>query len=57
MRRFDGRNPRNDETCGIPATRENYLELAYMGDPPEELSAEQELELPVQFQFEPPEEF
>jgi len=41
----------------IPETRENYLALAYMGGPPEELSAEQELELPVPFQIEPPEEF
>ena len=31
---------------GIPVNRENYLELAYMGDVPEELSAEEELELP-----------
>ena len=32
----------------IPMTRENYLDLAYMGEPPEELSAEEELELPEQ---------
>lgn len=31
---------------GIPANRENYLELAYLGEPPEELSAEEELALP-----------
>lgn len=30
----------------IPITRENYLDLAYMGEPPKELTAEQELELP-----------
>ena len=42
---------------GIPETRENYLALAYLGDPPQELSAEEELQLPVQFQIEPPEEF
>jgi len=30
----------------IPLTRENYLNVAYMGDVPEELSAEEELELP-----------
>jgi hypothetical protein len=42
---------------GIPETRENYLALAYVGEPPDELSAEQELELPRQFQLDPPEEF
>jgi hypothetical protein len=31
---------------GIPITRESYLELAYMGEPPEELSAEEEMNLP-----------
>jgi hypothetical protein len=41
----------------IPETRENYLVLAYMGNPPDELSAEQELELPRQFQLDTPEEF
>lgn len=30
----------------IPVTRSAYLELAYFGDPPEELSAEEELSLP-----------
>jgi len=34
----------------IPLTRENYLNVAYMGEVPEELSAEQELELPEEFQ-------
>ena len=34
----------------IPLTRENYLDVAYLGNPPEELSAEQEAELPEQFQ-------
>lgn len=33
---------------GIPVNRENYLELAYLGEPPEELGAEQELALPEQ---------
>ena len=33
----------------IPLTRENYLDLAYMGDVPEELSAEEEAELPEEF--------
>ena len=42
---------------GIPETRENYLALAYLGNPPKELSAEQEAELPEQFQIEPPEDF
>lgn len=36
---------------GIPMTRENYLELAYMGDPPEKLSAEEEADLPEEFQL------
>ena len=34
----------------IPLTRENYLELAYMGEVPEQLSAEQEADLPVELQ-------
>jgi hypothetical protein len=42
---------------GIPETRENYLALAYLSNPPDELSAEQELELPKEFQIEPPEDF
>jgi len=33
-----------------PETRENYLEIAFMGTPPEELDAEEEAELPPQFQ-------
>lgn len=33
----------------IPLTRQNYLDLAYFGDVPKELSAEQELELPERF--------
>lgn len=36
---------------GIPETRENYLEIAYMGTPPEELDAEEEAQLPPQFQI------
>jgi len=35
----------------IALTRENYLDVAYMGTPPEELDAEEELELPEQFQI------
>ena len=38
----------------IPLTRENYLELAYMGEVPEQLSAEQEADLPIELQRTPP---
>jgi hypothetical protein len=31
---------------GVPVTRESYLDLDYAGEPPEELSAEQEMDLP-----------
>jgi len=41
----------------IPLTRENYLEIAYMGTPPEELDPEEEVELPEQFQLDSPENF
>jgi len=34
----------------IPLTRENYLALAYLGNPPEELGAEEEAELPEEIQ-------
>jgi len=34
----------------IPLTRENYIALNYLGNPPEELSAEEEAELPEAFQ-------
>lgn len=34
----------------IPLTRERYLNLAYFGNPPEKLTAEQEAELPEEFQ-------
>lgn len=34
---------------GIPMTREDYLEIAYMGNPPAELDAEEEAQLPEQF--------
>ena len=37
----------------IPLTRENYLRLAYMGEVPEQLSAEQEADLPVELQRTP----
>jgi hypothetical protein len=35
---------------GLPLTREAYLNVAYMGNPPKELGPEQEAELPEQFQ-------
>jgi hypothetical protein len=34
----------------IPMTRENYLNLAYLGAPPEVLSGEEEADLPEEFQ-------
>jgi hypothetical protein len=34
----------------IPMTRENYLALAYLGNVPEQLDAEEESMLPEQFQ-------
>jgi hypothetical protein len=40
----------------LPMTRDQYLALAYMGNPPETLSAEEEAELPEQFQLEEPED-
>ena len=33
----------------VPLTRDNYLALAYMGNPPARLSAEEEFQLPNQF--------
>jgi len=35
--------------AGIPLTRENYLELEHMGNPPKHLTPEQESDLPSQF--------
>jgi len=35
----------------IPSTRENYLEIAFMGTPPDELDPEDEAALPAQFQI------
>jgi len=35
--------------AGVPLTRENYLDLIYFGDVPEELSAEEEADLPEMF--------
>ena len=37
------------KASGIPLTRERYLNLAYMGKPPEELGAEEEAMLPEMF--------
>jgi hypothetical protein len=34
----------------IPLTRENYLAIAYLGDPPDELGAEEEAEIPEENQ-------
>ena len=34
----------------VPLTRDNYLQIAYMGNPPEELDAEDEAELPEELQ-------
>jgi hypothetical protein len=33
--------------AGVLITRENYLDLAYIGEPPSELSAEEEANLPA----------
>jgi hypothetical protein len=35
---------------GLPVTRENYLFFAYLGNPPEKLSAEEEAQLPRELQ-------
>jgi hypothetical protein len=34
----------------LPVTREDYLNLAYLGRPPEQLSAEEEADLPKEVQ-------
>jgi len=36
---------------GIPVTRANYLEIHYMGKPPNQISAEQEAEMPEELQL------
>ena len=41
---------------GVPLTRENYLDYAYLGNPPAQLSAEEEAELPEEFKGTEPEE-
>ena len=45
MREHDDETIRHLKRLGIPVTRENYLELAYFGDPPPP-SAELEASLP-----------
>lgn len=37
------------QRLGIPLTRESYLNVVYMGDPPKQLGAEEEGELPPPF--------
>jgi hypothetical protein len=34
---------------GVPLTRENYLHISYMGNPPEKLTAEEEASIPEMF--------
>jgi hypothetical protein len=36
----------------VPLTRENYLDYAYLGNPPEVLDAEEEAQIPEQFRKE-----
>ena len=38
----------------LPLTRENYLNLAYMGEPPAHLSQEEEEGLPPEIRLPPP---
>ena len=38
---------------GVPLTREDYLDYAYLGNPPEHLTAEEEAQLPEQFREQP----
>jgi hypothetical protein len=38
---------------GIEVTRENYLDIMFLGDPPDELSWEHELELPEALRHRP----
>jgi hypothetical protein len=39
------------QRLNLPMTREQYLELAFMGDMPKELGAEEEAGLPEQFRI------
>ena len=38
------------QELGLPLTRENYLRLEFLGNPPEELDGELEAELPEKYQ-------
>jgi hypothetical protein len=40
------------KSTGTPVTRENYLDLAYLGNPPKQLDAEQEAALPEELRKE-----
>jgi hypothetical protein len=35
----------------VPLTRKNYLDIAYLGDPPKELSAEEEADIPPEVRY------
>tara|TARA_R110000803_G_C11954883_1_gene318091 strand:- start:65 stop:238 length:174 start_codon:yes stop_codon:yes gene_type:complete len=37
------------EKAGLPMDRETYLKIAFFGEAPEELSAEQEADIPEMF--------
>jgi hypothetical protein len=39
------------KAANLPMTREQYLALTYMGNPPQELSAKEEAELPLEFRI------
>jgi hypothetical protein len=41
---------------GVEQTRENYLDYAYLGNPPAKLGPEEEEQLPEEFQHQAPEE-
>jgi hypothetical protein len=41
----------------VPLTREDYLDFAYLGNPPEELGVEEEAQLPEEFQRKQDQEF
>ena len=41
------------KVAGVPVTREHFLNLAYMGHPPEQLTPEQEEELPPSLRRDP----
>jgi hypothetical protein len=41
----------------IPYTRQNYLDVIFLGSVPDEIDPELEFSLPADLQLEPPEEF